>query len=133
MGDFNIITKCKGIGADKLEELCDPFNFKNLVKSQTCFTKNHKSLIDLLLTNKPSSFQRTELPETGLSDYQNFITILLKCKSQCLQPKNFCYQKYQSFNPNMGGCEVILHPPCWFSFINPEMVDVVALAFRSIK
>ena len=36
MGDFNIDTKCKDIETDKLEELCDTFNLKNLVKRETC-------------------------------------------------------------------------------------------------
>ena len=54
MGDVDIDSKCKDIGTDKLEELCDAFNLKNLVISETCFTKDTKSLIDLILTNKPS-------------------------------------------------------------------------------
>ena len=53
MGGIDIDSKCKDIGTDKLEELCDAFNLKNLVKSETCFTKDNKSLIDLILTNKP--------------------------------------------------------------------------------
>ena len=59
MGDFNIDMKCKDIGTDKLEELYVAFNLKNLVKSETCFTKDHKSPTDLIVTNKPLSFQRT--------------------------------------------------------------------------
>ena len=54
MSDFNIdIAKedCSGFG--KLEELCDTFNLPNLIKSETCFTNNHKSTIDLFFTNKP--------------------------------------------------------------------------------
>ena len=53
MGDCNINNKCKDIGTDKLEELCDVFNLKNLVKFKTCFTKVLKSLIDLVVTSKP--------------------------------------------------------------------------------
>ena len=98
MGDFNIDTKCKDIETDKLEELCDVFNLKNLVKSETCFTKDNKSLIDLILTNKPLSFQRTQVTETGLSDYHKLITTFFKCKSQRLKPKIISYWKYESFN-----------------------------------
>ena len=48
MGDFNIaITKEDCSGFDKLEELRDTFNLKNLIKSETCYTNNHKSTIDL--------------------------------------------------------------------------------------
>ena len=41
----------------------------DLVKSDICYTNNHKSTIDQFLTNKPRSFQFTSLTETALSDY----------------------------------------------------------------
>ena len=66
MGDFNVNTKCKDIGTNKLEELCDAFSLKNLVKSETCFINDNKSLINLIQTNKLLSFQRTQVTETGL-------------------------------------------------------------------
>ena len=57
MGDFNIdITKDYFSGFDKLEELCDRFHLANLIKSETGYTNNHKSTIDLFFTNKPLSF-----------------------------------------------------------------------------
>ena len=55
MGDFDIDAKCKDIGTDKLEELCNAFNLRNLVKSETCFTKDNKFLMDLILTKKKLS------------------------------------------------------------------------------
>ena len=45
MGDFNVDFKNKEAGFDKLSEMCDSFNLTNLIKSETCYTKNHKSLI----------------------------------------------------------------------------------------
>ena len=48
MGDFNIDFKNKGAGFDKLSEMSDTFNLTNLTKSETCYTKNHKPLIDCL-------------------------------------------------------------------------------------
>ena len=48
MGDFNVgITKKYFSGFDKLEELCDTFNLAKLIKSETCYSNNHKSTIDL--------------------------------------------------------------------------------------
>ena len=55
MGDFNMDLKINGFGCNKLDECCDLFNLANLIKTETCFTKSHKSLIDLFLTNKPLS------------------------------------------------------------------------------
>ena len=58
MGDFNIDIKSKGLGYGKLDTLCDLFNLTNLIHLETWLTKNHKSTIDLFLTNKPKSFLR---------------------------------------------------------------------------
>ena len=88
MGDFNInLNKTDCIGFGKLEEFCDNFNLTNIVKSNTCFTKNNKSIIDLLLTNKPMSFQMTNTTETGLSDCHKLISSFMKSYIPRLKPK----------------------------------------------
>ena len=46
MEDFNIDLQIKGIGFNKVDEICDLFNTTNLIKSETCFTKSYKFLID---------------------------------------------------------------------------------------
>ena len=69
MGDFNINTICKDAGTDKLVKHCNGLNLKNLVKYTTCITKDHKSLIDFILTNKSLLFQRTWVTEKGLTHY----------------------------------------------------------------
>ena len=51
MRDFNIDIKCKGVDLNNLSDFCDLFHLTNIVKSDTCFTKTHASLIDLILTN----------------------------------------------------------------------------------
>ena len=78
MGDFNIYIKCKGVGSNNLSDFCDLFHLTNTVKSDTCFTKTHTSLIDLILTNKLSSLNKTLVTETGLSDYHKMITTFFK-------------------------------------------------------
>ena len=75
------------LGYDKLHEFCDLFNLTNLIKSATCFTKNHKSLIDLFLINTPFSFHKSHVSETGLSDYYKLITNFFKANFSCLSPK----------------------------------------------
>ena len=73
VGDFNIDLKIKGFGFNKRDKFCDLFNLTNFIKTETCFTKSHKSLINLFLTNKPLSFQKKHVTETGLSDYHKLI------------------------------------------------------------
>ena len=60
MGDFNIDFKNKeDFNLEKLNNFCDIFSPTNQVECHTCFTKTHKTSIDLLLTNRKSSFQLT--------------------------------------------------------------------------
>ena len=67
MGDFNIDFKNKeDFNLEKPNKFCDIFSPTNLVECHTCFTKNHKTSIDLLLTNRKSSFQLTQATETGI-------------------------------------------------------------------
>ena len=65
MDDLDIDFKNKGAEFDKLSEMYDTFNLTNLIKSETCYTKNHKSLINLFFTNKPLSFQKNVSPIQG--------------------------------------------------------------------
>ena len=91
MGDFNTDIKCKGVGSNNLSDFCDLFHLTNIVKFDTCFTdthaKTHTSLIDLILTNKPSSFNKTLFSETGLSDYHKMTTTFFKLYFSRLRPK----------------------------------------------
>ena len=59
---------------------------------------NHKSAIDLILTNKPRSFQITNVTETGVSDCHKLITTFMKSYISRLKPKNVHYRSYKNFN-----------------------------------
>ena len=100
MGDFNIDMKSKSLRYDKLDDFCDLFNLRNLIKSETCFTKNHKSLIDLFLTNTPLSFQKAHLSESeaGLSDYRKLITTFFKTNFSRLKLRVLSYRNYKNVN-----------------------------------
>ena len=87
MGDFNIYIKCKDVVSNNLSDFWNLFHLTNIVKSDTCFTKTHTSLIDLILTNKPSSLKKTLVTETGLSDYHKMITTFFKLYFFRLRPK----------------------------------------------
>ena len=53
--DFNIGVKVDEGDLDKLEEL-NLFDSTNLTRYETYFARNHKSSIDLILTDKPKTF-----------------------------------------------------------------------------
>ena len=98
MADFNIDFKNRGAGFDKLSQMYDTFNLTNLIKSETWFTKNHKSLIDLIFTNKPLSFQKTHVTKTGLSDYYKLISTFFKSLFSKGRPKVIKYKNYKNFD-----------------------------------
>ena len=50
MRDFNIGFKNKEAGFKKLSEMYDTFNLTKLIKSETCYTKHNKSLIDFFFS-----------------------------------------------------------------------------------
>ena len=60
-------------------EVCDTLGFKSLIKDVTCY-KNPKSpgSTDLILTNKPHSFQITCVVNTGSSDLLGMRVAVLK-------------------------------------------------------
>ena len=99
MGNFNDdLNKTDCISFEKIKESCDIFNLTNIVKRNTCFTKNNKSTIALLLTNKPMSFQVTNTTETGLSDCHKLISSFMKSYISRLKLKTIFYCDYKNFD-----------------------------------
>ena len=79
MGDFNIdVNAGVRLGNIKLDEFKKLFNLTNLIKEYTYVTKDNKSTIDLIFTNRPLSFQKTKVSETGLNDYHKLISSFSK-------------------------------------------------------
>ena len=58
---------------------CQTYNLKNLINESTCF-KNplNPNTIDVILTNKVSSFSNNCTLETGLSDHHKITITVLK-------------------------------------------------------
>ena len=107
MVDFNIDIKSSNSDKDKLENFCDLFNITNLVHSETCFMKNSKSIIDLILTNKPLHFQKTHVVETGLSDYHKMISTFFKACLSKLKTEVIYYRRsYKTFNESDFLCSL---------------------------
>ena len=96
IGDFNIDITCRGVSSNTLSDFCDLFHLTNIVKCDTCYTKTHTSFIDLILTNKPPSFNKTLVSGTGLSDYHKVITTFFKLHFSRLRPKEITYRNYKN-------------------------------------
>ena len=57
----------------------------------------HPTCIDLILTNRPKSFQNTCVVETGLSDFHKLTTTVLKSNFSKQAPKIMYYRNYKNF------------------------------------
>ena len=97
LSDFNRDVKLSGTELHKLEEFCDLFTLTNLIRAATCFTRDHKLSIDLILINKSKSFQNICVTETGVSGFHKLALILFKTQITCLKPKIFFYHIYKQF------------------------------------
>ena len=74
LGDFN-----SEINEDAVKDFCVIYNFKSLINQPTCFKNpQYPSCIDLILTNKSTSFQNTSVLETGLSDFHKLTVTVMK-------------------------------------------------------
>ena len=58
----------------------------------------HWKLINSILTNKPSSFQKSVATKRGLSDFHEWVSTFLKSHYSRLKPKIVYYRNSKSFN-----------------------------------
>ena len=78
-----------------MKNLFQTYGCKNIVKDKTCF-KNpiNPTCIDLIITNRPKSFQDSEVIETALSDFRKTFMKVFHNKQK---PKVIQDRKYKDF------------------------------------
>ena len=99
-GDFNIDTSMSNRkNVNYLNDFCHTFDLTNLVNVKTCFksTLAHTS-IDVILTNRPRSFQKTAAITTGLSDCHKMVITSFRSFFSRAPPRDIIYRSYQKFN-----------------------------------
>ena len=63
---------------ETLVTFCKPYSFNSLIKQSSCFKNpENPNCIDLILTNKPRSFQAKCVIETGLSEFHRMTIFVL--------------------------------------------------------
>ena len=83
-----------------LKTMCDVFDYTNIVKKATCFTKYVliPTLIDVILTNKPNFCQNVSNFNCDLSDYHNMISFQLKGYVPKVKKEFIWYRSYKNFD-----------------------------------
>ena len=96
MGDFNAEPTDTA-----LSDFCEIYNLKNVIKDKTYFKNlNKPSCIDLVITNRPKSFQNSMVIETGLSDFHKTCITIMKMYYSKQKPTIIHYRKFKDFNNN---------------------------------
>ena len=94
LGDLNSVPTESAV-----KDFCETYSCKNLIKDNTCF-KNllQRSCIDLIITNRPKSFQNSVAVETGLPDFHKMTLTVMKvfCKKQ--KTNIVTYRNYKHFS-----------------------------------
>ena len=74
---------------------CETCDLSSLINRPTCYkTPEKPSCIDLLLTNRPKSFQNSSVVETGLSDFHKMAVTVMKTTFEKLKPKVSYFKKW---------------------------------------
>ena len=80
-----------------LKNLLDVYDLSNLLKEPTCFAKGSKpSLVDVILTNKPSYCGNTCKFDCGISDVHNIIAVQFKTEILARCNTKRTYRSYKN-------------------------------------
>lgn len=98
LGDINYDMLSEHKGAP-LKNVCDIFDFVNLVKSPTCFTKGAPATLnDVILTNRSTLCQNIQNFNCGLSDVHNIISVQIKGTIPRINKKFVEYRSFKNFD-----------------------------------
>ena len=92
-----------------ISDLCDIFDFKNLIKTATCYMKNStSSLVDVILTNKSQFCFNAFNFGCGISDWHNMTGVVVKGSTARTEKPRTNYHSYKNFdqeqfNEGVGG------------------------------
>ena len=98
LGDINYDMLSEHKGAP-LKNVCDIFDFVNLVKSPTCFTIGAPATLnDFFLTNRSTFCQNIQNFNCGLSDVHNIISVQIKGTTPRINKKFVEYRSFKNFD-----------------------------------
>ena len=79
--------------------IANVYNCKYIIKDKACYKNSHNpSCIDLIITNRPKSFQSSVVIETGLSDFHKMSLTVMKVFYKNQIPNIIRYRNYRNFD-----------------------------------
>ena len=84
-----------------LKDFYDLFSLTSLINNPTSYRNpKNPSCTDLMITNGPKFFQKSNVYETGLSEIHKTAVAVVKTRYRKLQPKIINHIKYKDFFNN---------------------------------
>ena len=94
LGDLNAEPTNKA-----LYDFCQVYGCSNIVKENACYKNpENPSCVDLIITNRPRSFQGTKTIETGLSDFHKMSLTIMKVFYKKQKANVIRYRSYRNFD-----------------------------------
>ena len=99
MGDINVDISDKRKDNNSFQsDLCDTFSLQNRMTRKTCHKSNVGTSIEIMLRNRPRSFHKSSIFETGISDHHELILSFFHSYFTRIPPKTIEYRKYKTFD-----------------------------------
>ena len=93
IGDLNA-----KVNLECMKHFCETYDLNTLIKVPTCYKNPEKpSCIDLLLTNRPTSFQSSSVVEIGLSDFHKMTITVMKTTFAKFKPRVTYFRNWDKF------------------------------------
>ena len=100
MGDLNIGVSNERKDNNILSDLCDTFYLQNKIIEETCRKSCVGTSVEVMLTNRPRSFHKIGIFETGISKHHKLIISFLSSYFTRIAPKTIECGKYKTFEKN---------------------------------
>ena len=93
------------VNLECMKRFCETFHLNSPIKVLTCYMNPKKpSCTDLLLTNRPKSFQSSSAVEPGLSDFHKMTVTVITTTFEKIKPRvtnfknwnKFCNEKFRT-------------------------------------
>ena len=119
-GDLNYEPqKCQ-----PLQSVCDIFDFTNLITKPTYFTKNAPpSIVDVILTNRPSFLFNITNISYGISDWHNIISVVIKGHAPPPKQRKIKCGSFKNFDEDAFG-EAVGVIPFQAAYVFDDVDDI---------
>jgi len=105
VGDFNVNYKEQADNTD-FKNVIKLYGFKQMVTKSTRITSTSSTLIELIMTNKPSTLSHVDVVSTSLSDH-DMVSCIRKINSHKQEPKTIKVRKYTNYDATQMNEDVL--------------------------